>query len=98
LPSSREQIYFYTSSLYDKLLNEAWRKPSLTEKFEYYRQINQDIIDRASVIPLYYVGHTRIMHKCLKAAPSEAITYNPNSFIFLEQVQHTAECPQEDGP
>jgi ABC-type oligopeptide transport system substrate-binding subunit len=98
LPGSREQIYFYTSPLYEKLLDEAWQKPSLSEKFEFFRKINGDILDRASVIPLYYVGHTRIMHKCLVASPSEAITYNPNSFLFLEQVQFTEQCPEGAVP
>jgi len=93
LPGTKEPYFFYTKNLYQNLLHEAMNRPNLSDRFEIYRKINQDIVNESIVIPLYYVGHVNFVKSCLSIDGDPlGIFISPNSFSYLEKIKRGEEC------
>jgi ABC-type transport system substrate-binding protein len=93
LPGTNEPYFFYTKQNYQDLLHQAMNRPNLTDRFEVYRSIDQDIVDESIVIPLFYVGHVNFMKSCLQIKEKQAgIFVSPNSFSYLEKIERRKNC------
>jgi hypothetical protein len=86
LPGNREPYFFYTSAAYARKLNQALAEGNIAKRFTVYRELNRDVREHASVIPLYYVPHANVVRKELVDEDFSATLFNPNSFIFLLQI------------
>lgn len=93
LPNSKEPFYYYTSKEVESSLKTAWVKSVLVERFKTYREISKRIVDYANIFPLYYVGHTTLVHRCLSSGVNtDGLNFNPNSFLYLTQVKPVPGC------
>lgn len=95
IPGIQERYFFYTKSSYEKQLVQAMNLPRLPERFDVYRQITRDVMNDASVMPLYYTGHANFVRKCLNRPDLDDVSYNPNSFLFILDLQRSESCDKE---
>lgn len=82
-PETNEPLFFFTDKAIAEILQKALKLDNIRFRFPSYKKINQMIESRASTIPLYYVGHTTTIRKCLLNREIKELKMNPNSFLFL---------------
>ncbi len=93
LPGTQEPYFFYTKSYYQEQIHLAMNRPNLTDRFEIYRSINQDIFQEAIVIPIYYIGTVNFIKSCLEIKENPVGMFiSPNSFSYLEKIQRGKKC------
>ena len=92
IPLSHENPYFYSSKGIESKLRIAWEKQTINERFKIYKEINEHLIEDSIILPLYYIGSTFVISKCFRKFSTDLNNYNPNSFLFLLDLEKSNEC------
>jgi len=87
-----ERLYFTTDKEITSLLIKALSLGEIHRRFEIYRDINSRIIDSAHIIPMYFVGHTNIIHRCYELPSRERVSFNINSLAFFRGLSRNRAC------
>ncbi len=95
VPENKKNFYKISSSEIRRILEQAWNAKDLRSRFSFYKQINKIIYQNSSLIDLYAIGHTNLIHKCLLKQEDNVSYYNPNSFLFLLKLDFKSECQLE---
>ncbi len=95
LPKKSTNVFFYTSKNITDFLNNASREKILNQRFEYYRGINMEIAKEAIFLPLGSTSHTNVINKCLISKKTDSQFFNPNSFLYLLELDLSKDCQLE---
>lgn len=79
-PNGPNYMHF-SSREYDEVYEEALRTPNPDERVSLYQKLDSIIIDKASVVPLYYDQVTRFTNKNVNG-----MTVNPINLLNLKRV------------
>ena len=95
VPENKKNFYKINSNEIKRILEQAWNAKDLRSRFSFYKQINKIIYQNSSLIDLYAIGHTNLIHKCLLKQEDNVSYYNPNSFLFLLKLDFNSKCQLE---
>jgi len=73
----------------DDMLKEAIAMPSSHGRFQIYHKLAQYIQDNNIVIPIFYMDHGNLMHKCLSGISDDFFFY---PFLNLPKISKTKAC------
>lgn len=92
IPGNPQNFYLFESPLIKSILEDAWNAKDLRSRFNFYKKANRVIWDNSILIDLYAIGHSNRIHKCLLPKKHDVSYYNPNSFLFLLQLDFNSNC------
>ncbi len=75
----------YQSSVYDSLYEKALRTIDLKERYRLYRLAEQEALNDAAIMPIYYDENTRLLQRKVKNFPANALEYRDLSEVYLKE-------------
>lgn len=89
LSSSAENYANLNDKKLDELIMSGWKADTISSRFAKYRQIAEYMQDNGVTIPLYYIGSSNFIHKCVKGV-QDAFYFNP--FAHLTTLYRDPGC------
>lgn len=74
----------YQSQAFDSIFNAALRTVDDAERFELFRQADQQQVDDAVIMPIFYDENTRLIQVYVKNFPSNAMEYRDMSEVYFD--------------
>lgn len=75
----------YQSPVFDSLYEKALRTIDLKERYRIYAMAEQQALNDAAIMPLYYDENIRLLQKRVKNFPSNAMEYRDLSEVYLKE-------------
>lgn len=75
----------FTNELYDTLYAQAVSETDNAARNELFHAMNQLLIDKAVLLPLYYEEYTRLLPAYVKNFPQNSIEYRDFSTVWFEK-------------
>lgn len=88
LSSSAENFANVNYPSLDKKIQAALESKAMTLRFAGYREVNRHLQENAVVVPLYYVGHSNFIQKCVRGFPND---------FYIDPFQHLTQLYREKG-
>ena len=80
----------YQSTSFDSIFDAALREVDDAKRFELFRQADQQQVDDASIMPIFYDENTRLIQVYVKNFPSNAMEYRDMSEVYFDHEEEEA--------
>ena len=74
----------YQSSAFDSLFDIALREVDDAKRFELFRQVDQQSVDDAAIMPIFYDENTRLIQIYVKNFPSNSMEYRDMTEVYFD--------------
>ncbi|MBL4592632.1 MAG: hypothetical protein JKX68_02320, partial [Flavobacteriales bacterium] len=74
----------FQSPIFDSLFNIALREVDNAKRFELFRQADQQSVDEAAIMPIFYDENTRLIQVYVKNFPSNAMEYRDMTEVYFD--------------
>jgi len=81
----------YQSSKFDSIFELALREIDAKKRFELFRMADQEAVNDAAIMPIFYDENTRLLQTYVKNFPANAMEYRDLSEVYLDQKEMNAQ-------
>ena len=74
----------YQSATFDSLFDIALREVDNAKRFELFRQADQQSVDEAAIMPIFYDENTRLIQVYVKNFPSNSMEYRDMTKVYFD--------------
>lgn len=74
----------WSSARYDQLRADALAAPTDEERFEFYAEMEQILVDEVPIIPIYHYTRVYLLHPSVKGYYPTLLDNHPFKYIYLE--------------